>query len=511
MAYNKKSVILCILDGWGAREESEHNAIKMASSPNWDEILEKFPNSLLKTSGLAVGLPEGQMGNSEVGHMNIGGGRIVMQNLPKIDAAINDGALENNQEVIKLIDKLKGAGKTCHIMGLASDGGVHAHQDHIIALAKIISKNDIEVKLHLFTDGRDTAPASAAEYISKIQNAIDKDNNISIATISGRYYAMDRDKRWDRVELAYNAIIEANAADKFDSALDAIKSSYAKSVNDEFIDPVVIGDYAGMSDGDAFIMANFRSDRARQILHAIADPKFDGFVRKKAIDFSCKLGMVEYSSELNNHVESIFKTEEVVNSVGEVVANNGICQLRISETEKYAHVTFFFNGGVESEFSKEDRILIPSPDVTTYDLQPEMSSAKLTEKLVAAINSKKYGLIVVNFANTDMVGHTGNEQAAIKAVEAVDGCLKNIVQAALESDSAMLITADHGNAEQMVDENTGEPHTAHTSGPVPFVLVGNDISGVELKDGKLCDISPTILDIMQLEQPPQMTGESLLK
>lgn len=504
-----RPVVLCILDGWGHREEIKDNAIAEANTPCWDSLVEHYPHSLLATSGESVGLPDGQMGNSEVGHMNIGSGRVVMQELPRIDHSIKTGTLATNPELVDFIEALKTTGGACHLMGLMSPGGVHSHQRHILALASVLAAEGIEVHIHAFLDGRDTPPSSAREYVAECENVIATLPGVSIASVSGRYYAMDRDKRWDRVEKAYNVMVDA-AGDAVPSAQEAIERSYQDGKTDEFVLPVAIEGYAGMKDGDGLLMANFRADRARQLLHTFVDAKFDGFKRKREVKFSAKLGMVEYSSELAKMLNTLFPPQKLEHILGEVVSENGKKQLRIAETEKYAHVTFFFNGGREEVYEGEERILVPSPKVATYDLQPEMSAPEVTDKLVDAIESGKFDLIVVNYANTDMVGHSGIEAAAVKAVEAVDKCLARLSEAVKAAGGVMCITADHGNAEKMRDESTNQPHTAHTTGPVPFVMVGESVKGIKLHDGKLCDIAPTLLSLMQLPQPKAMTGECLI-
>ncbi|NDF12762.1 MAG: 2,3-bisphosphoglycerate-independent phosphoglycerate mutase [Proteobacteria bacterium] len=503
-----KPVVLCILDGWGHREEKDSNAIAAAHTPVWNRLVKQYPHSLLGTSGLDVGLPEGQMGNSEVGHMNIGAGRVVMQDLPRIDLAIKDGSLAKEAVLRDFIAKLKTSKGTCHLLGLVSDGGVHAHIGHIIGLAKIISEAGVPVAIHAFTDGRDTPPESAKTFIPALEKAIAGFKGVTIATVSGRYYAMDRDNRWERVKLAYDAMASVSAP-KAAKAEVAVLDSYKAKLSDEFIKPVVIGSYAGMKDGDGLLMANFRSDRARQILAAFADPAFKGFERKP-LKFASLLGMVEYSDALNAFFPALFKPEKLTHILGEVVAEKGLKQLRIAETEKYAHVTFFFSGGRETEFKGEERVLIPSPKVATYDMKPEMSAHEVTDKLVESIESNKYDLVVVNYANTDMVGHTGIQSAAVKAVEAVDTSLGRLTEVVLRKKGALLITADHGNAEMMTDPETKEPHTAHTLNPVPFVLVSSNVNGT-LMNGKLCDIAPTILSLMHIPQPKEMSGKSLLK
>lgn len=502
-----RPVVLCILDGWGHSDATSHNAIAGANTPCWDEISSSSPHTLLKTSGLAVGLPDGQMGNSEVGHMNIGSGRIVMQSLPKIDQAIEDGSLEQNTLLQDAIQTLKDSGGTCHILGLLSPGGVHAHQYHMAALAKMVGRTEIPVKIHAFTDGRDTPPNSAREYIGTFEKYISNAPSVSIASLCGRYFAMDRDNRWERVKKSYDAIITGTGT-RVESATDAINHAYDAGVTDEFIEPYVMQDYKGVKDGDVIIMANFRADRARQILTALLDPEFKEFERPD-IRLAKAIGMVEYSKQHNAFIDTLFPQEEMKDTLGAIIADKGDKQLRIAETEKYAHVTFFFNGGIENAFKGEDRILVPSPKVATYDLKPEMSAFEVTDKLVEAINSDKYGLIVANYANTDMVGHTGNYDAAVKAVEAVDTCLCRLSDAINGAGGVMLVTADHGNAESMIDEND-QPNTQHTTGPVPLVMTGNYPKGLSLKEGRLCDIAPTILQLMDIDQPNAMSGESLI-
>lgn len=500
-----RPVVLCILDGWGERDETEHNAIAAARTPVWDRLKATCPHARIDASGGEVGLPHGQMGNSEVGHMNIGAGRVVMQDLPRIDTAVTDGTLAGNAELTAFSAALRDSGGMAHLMGLVSPGGVHSHQDHIAALANILADAGVPVALHVFLDGRDTPPSSARDYLADLVAAAPR---ATVATVSGRYFAMDRDQRWDRVARALAAIAEAEGATA-DEPLAAIDSAYAESTTDEFVPPTVIGDYPGMRDGDGLLMANFRADRAREILGALVDPDFDGFQRKRAIDFAAKAGMVEYSSHLAGLMSALFPSAELKNVLGAVVADAGLAQLRIAETEKYAHVTFFLNGGEESEFPGEDRILVPSPKVATYDLQPEMSAPELTDRLVGAIAGGKYDLIVANYANTDMVGHTGDMKATMAAVEAVDSAVGRVEAAVRDAGGALLITADHGNAEYMHDPATGQPHTAHTQNLVPLVLV-EAADGVRISDGRLADIAPTVLDIMGLAQPVEMTGRSLI-
>ncbi|MBI1274876.1 2,3-bisphosphoglycerate-independent phosphoglycerate mutase [bacterium] len=504
-----RPVVLCILDGWGCAEPSPHNAPYLAKTPNLDALTPVSPMSKLATSGLAVGLPEGQMGNSEVGHMNIGCGRVMMQDLPRVDKAVEDGTLKNHPALVKLADDLRASGKACHLMGLFSPGGVHAHMDHIIALAEYLDEAGVNTWLHLVTDGRDTPPESALDYWQQGMLRLANLKHLRIATLMGRYYAMDRDKRWDRVAKAYNAIVSGQGEPAAELPA-AIQASYDAGKQDEFILPVIFGGYDGMQDGDAWLFANFRADRARQLSHALLDPAFDGFPRGKQVKFSHSLAMTEYSSKLAPFYSVLFPAETPNDSLGEIVSHAGLKQLRIAETEKYPHVTFFFNGGREELFEGEDRILVPSPQVATYDLQPEMSAPEVTDKLTAAIESGQYALLVVNYANPDMVGHTGNLPAAIKAVEAVDACIGRIAESVEKAGGVMLITADHGNVEKMHDHDTGQAHTAHTTGPVPLMLVGSKGQGLKLKDGALADIAPTILKLMGLSQPKVMTGSSLL-
>lgn len=507
---SQKPVMLLILDGWGYREEkTSDNAIVNGHTPNWDKLLATCPNSLIETSGLDVGLPDGQMGNSEVGHMNIGAGRVVMQDLPRIELAFKNEEVEKNPVVLSLIQNLKKSGKACHITGLMSSGGVHSHQDHIVGLCKIFDKNGIKTYVHAITDGRDTPPTSGINFVAEFEEAIKNLSHVAVATISGRFYAMDRDKRWDRVELAYNSIALAEGKN-FATSKDAIEASYAQAVNDEFIVPCTIGNYKGFEDGDAVLMANYRSDRAREIMYALADKDFTGFERKKLFNLSEAVGMTEYSVDHNRFLKTIFAPQSLSKIFGEVVSENGLTQLRIAETEKYAHVTFFFNGGEEAVYKGEERILVNSPKVATYDLKPEMSVYEVTEKLVDAIESKKFDTIICNFANGDMVGHTGIMDAALKAVAAVDECLGKVCAAIEKVGGELLVTADHGNAEKMIDEKTGEPYTAHTVGKVQAVLF-NDKNGVKkLNDGRLADIAPTLLEMLNIKQPSEMSGKSLL-
>jgi 2,3-bisphosphoglycerate-independent phosphoglycerate mutase len=502
-----RPVVLCILDGWGHREDRESNAVSQANTPNLDRLFETSPHALIDASGGEVGLPAGQMGNSEVGHMNLGAGRVVMQDLPRIDAAIADGSFAANPVLRSAIDALRKTGGSAHVLGLLSPGGVHSHQDQIAALANLLADAGLRVVVHAFLDGRDTPPRSALDYLKAFQA---KAPRAVIGTVSGRYYAMDRDKRWARVEKAYRALVSAEGEAAGD-ALEAVEQAYAADTNDEFVLPTAIGGYPGMRDGDGLFMANFRADRAREILHSLLDPAFDGFKREKRPSFACAAGMVEYSADLNAFLTTLFPPDDLSGTLGEVVAAAGRRQLRIAETEKYAHVTFFFNGGREAVFEGEERILVPSPDVATYDLQPEMSAPEMTDKLVGAIESGRFDLVVCNYANGDMVGHTGNLAAAVKAVETVDGCIGRLAEAIGKTGGCILLTADHGNAEQMSDHNTGQAHTAHTMNKVPLLLINGPARVGGLADGRLADIAPTLLDLMALPRPGVMTGSSLIK
>jgi 2,3-bisphosphoglycerate-independent phosphoglycerate mutase len=496
--------MLAILDGWGWREEKADNAILLAHTPTFDRLWTTCPHALLHTSGLDVGLPDGQMGNSEVGHMNIGAGRVVMQELPRISQAAADGSLAKAPALVALIAALKKSGGTCHLMGLVSPGGVHSHQEHAEALARILTQAGVPVAAHAFMDGRDTPPESGGDYIRGFQAALPE--GARIATVSGRYYAMDRDKRWDRVTKAYLALTEGQGA-AFADAAAAMDAAYADGVTDEFVIPAVIAGYKGMRDGDGILCFNFRADRVRELLGALSDPDFSGFARPRPIHFAALAGMTQYSDDLAIRFAALFPPETLANTLGQVVSRAGLKQLRIAETEKYAHVTYFMNGGEETPNPGEDRIMVPSPKVATYDLQPEMSAPEVTDKAVAQIESGKYDLIVLNFANPDMVGHTGILAAAIKAVETVDACLGRILAAVEAQGGALLVTADHGNCELMRDQVTGEPYTAHTTNPVPVMLAGSHAKS--LHEGRLADIAPTLLDLMGLPRPAEMTGRSL--
>jgi 2,3-bisphosphoglycerate-independent phosphoglycerate mutase len=506
----KKVTMLMILDGFGKNPNKEGNAVANAKKPNIDKLMMKYPTAEVNASGKSVGLPEGQMGNSEVGHTNIGAGRIVYQELTRITKSIEDGDFFSIPELVEAMENVKKNNSKLHILGLVSDGGVHSHERHLYALLELAKRKGLDnnVFVHCFLDGRDTLPASGEGYIQKLEEKMQEKGVGKIASISGRFYAMDRDKRWQRVQKAYDAMVNG-VGEKSTSAIQAIESSYQKEVFDEFVVPTVIcnGDkpIATIEDGDSVIFFNFRPDRARQITRTFVDSEFNEFPTKKMnLDF---VTMTQYDETLPN-VKVAFKPEELKNTFGEYISNKGLTQLRIAETEKYAHVTFFFNGGREAQYPGEDRILIPSPKVETYDMKPEMSAYEVTDKVLEAINSEKYDNIILNFANPDMVGHTGNIEAAEKAIEAVDECVGKIVDAINKNNGVLLITADHGNAEQMVDYKTGEPFTSHTTNPVPLILVG--MENVKIKNGKLADLAPTMLDIMGLEKPSEMTGESLL-
>lgn len=505
----KKTTMLMILDGFGINEKEEGNAVKLANIPNLNRILKQYPNTIIHTSGLDVGLPEGQMGNSEVGHTNIGAGRIIYQELTRITKSIEDGDFFSIPELVAAIENCKKNNSKLHIMGLLSDGGVHSHQRHLFALLELAKRKDFEnVYVHCFLDGRDTPPASAEGYIAELESKMKEKGVGKIASIMGRFYAMDRDKRWERVQKAYDALVMGEG-EKYTSAAAAIEDSYQKEVFDEFVIPTVICNndkpIAKIEENDSVIFFNFRPDRAREITRAIVDEQFDGFQREYFKTYF--VAFTNYDETIKN-ISVAFKKDEIKNTFGEIISKKGMTQLRIAETEKYAHVTFFFNGGEEKQYEGEDRILIPSPKVETYDMKPEMSALEVTENVLNAIHSRKYDSIILNFANPDMVGHTGNIDAVIKALETLDGCVEKIVEAIEQEGGYLLITADHGNCEQMIDYKTGEPHTAHTTNPVPLVLVGKD---AKLKEGRLADLAPTMLDLIGIEKPAEMTGESLIE
>lgn len=501
-----KPVVLLILDGWGHREDPADNALAQAQLPNWRRLWADSPHTLIHTEGRHVGLPDGQMGNSEVGHMNLGAGRIVYQDLTRVDAAIESGEFFANTELRAACAAAKAAGGTLHVMGLLSPGGVHSHENHIFAMLELAKREAVpQVAVHAFLDGRDTPPRSAEASLRALQSHCDALGNARIFSVGGRYYAMDRDKRWDRLRKAWDAIVEAQSEHRAADALSALQAAYARGENDEFVLPTAIDGAQPMRDGDAVVFMNFRADRARQLTAAFVDPAFAGFeVRRPNLSrFVC---LTEYDAKLPAPVA--FAPDDLAHTLGQIVSERGLKQLRIAETEKYAHVTFFFSGGREDMYPGEERILIPSPKVATYDLQPEMSCPELTAKLVEAIGSGKFDVIVCNIANPDMVGHSGDLQAAIKAAEAVDLALGAIDAAVRAAHGALLITADHGNLEMMRDPETGQPHTAHTVGPVPFVYVGE--RAAHLRDGgALRDVAPTVLDLLGLPAPAEMTGRSL--
>ena len=500
-----KPTMLMILDGFGANPKREGNAIKLANTPNLDKLFEKYPNTVIGATGKDVGLPDGQMGNSEVGHLNIGAGRVVFQELSRITNEIENGNFFDNKVFLYAIDHAKKTGGALHLLGLLSDGGVHSHIEHLKGLIKLANKNNVEkVYLHCFLDGRDVAPRCAKIYIEEIENLMDEIGTGKIATISGRYYAMDRDNRWERVSKAYQAMT-SGVGRKATSAKAAVDFAYENDENDEFVIPTVIDEAGVVKDGDSMIMFNFRPDRAREITRAFTEDKFEGFERKQLSDLSY-VCMTQYDASFEN-VNVAYPPETLVNTLGEYIAAQGLKQLRIAETEKYAHVTFFFNGGVEEPNKNEDRLLINSPKVATYDLQPEMSAYEVTENVVERMAD--YDLVILNFANADMVGHTGVMEAAIKAIEALDVCVDKIVKKVLELDGQILLTADHGNADVMLDEN-GNVVTAHSLNKVPLMHIANNPKN--LKDGgKLADIAPTLLDLMNLEQPKEMTGTTLIE
>ncbi|SLN46405.1 2,3-bisphosphoglycerate-independent phosphoglycerate mutase [Roseovarius gaetbuli] len=502
-----KPVVLCILDGWGLSEETAANAPHLANTPTFDRLMATCPNDTLITHGPDVGLPRGQMGNSEVGHTNIGAGRVVAMDLGQIDLAIEEGSFFENASLKRFIAKLQKSGGRAHLIGLVSDGGVHGHMTHIVAAARAIAEAGVPVVLHALTDGRDVAPKSARVYLERLAETLPE--GVEIATIIGRYFAMDRDNRWGRVQEAYEAIVFGKGIRCANPRI-AVTNAYVRSESDEFIAASAIGDYFGARDGDGVFCLNFRADRAREILQAIADPDFTAFDTGKRPEWAALLGMVEYSEAHNAWYDTVFPSRDINNTLGEWVAKKGLRQFHLAETEKYPHVTFFLNGGKETPEPGEDRYMAASPHVATYDLQPEMSADEVTSHFVSAIH-EDYDLIVVNYANPDMVGHTGNLAAAMAACEAVDQGLTRVVEALEAVGGAMIVTADHGNCEVMVDPVTGGPHTAHTLNPVPVILVGGP-SGAHLRSGgRLADLAPTLLELMNLPKPEEMTGESLLK
>ncbi|HVF36302.1 MAG TPA: 2,3-bisphosphoglycerate-independent phosphoglycerate mutase [Candidatus Saccharimonadia bacterium] len=506
MLSRPKPVLLLILDGWGHRDETDHNAIAQARLPNWRRLVETCPHTLVQTHGLHVGLPPEQMGNSEVGHMNIGAGRVVYQDLTRIDESVRDGSFARNPALARAIEVARGGG-TLHVFGLLSPGGVHASEDHILALLDACDRGGArDVAVHAFLDGRDTPPQSAGASLERLL-ARCHETGARVATVTGRYYAMDRDNRWERVEPAYRAITDAHAEHHAPDPVAALAAAYARGETDEFVRPTVLAEHAPMRDGDAVVFMNFRADRARELTRAFVAPGFDGFVRPRAIALAEFVTLTEYAADLPVTAVA-FAPQSTRNTLPEYLAALGLRQLRIAETEKYAHVTFFFNGGREQPFAGEDRILVPSPRVATYDLKPEMSCPEVTAKLCDAIRSRVYDVIVCNIANADMVGHTGVFAAAVKAAETIDWALGEIVAALRVAGGEMLVTADHGNLEQMRDEASDQPHTAHTLGPVPLVYFGRDAT--LLPGGALSDLAPSVLALMGLPQPGEMTGRSLV-
>ena len=507
----KKPVMLMILDGFGIAPESDGNAVAAANKPNYDRLVANYPHSELQASGMFVGLPDGQMGNSEVGHLNIGAGRIIYQELTRITKEINEGGFFKNEALLKAIENAKKDNSALHLMGLLSNGGVHSHIDHLKGLLSLAKEKEVKnVYVHCFMDGRDVAPGSGKDFIVELENYMAEIGVGKIASISGRYYAMDRDNRWERVQLAYDAMV-LGKGETATSAVACMEKSYADNKSDEFVLPCVIEENGAptgtIKNGDSVVFFNFRPDRAREITRAIVDKEFDGFETDKLDTyFVC---MTPYDETMPN-VEVAFRKEEIRNTFGEYISKKGLKQLRIAETEKYAHVTFFFNGGEEKQYEGEDRILVPSPKVETYDLKPEMSAVEVTDKVIEAIKSEKYDSIILNYANPDMVGHTGSIDAAVKALETINDCVVRVVDAVKSVDGVLLITADHGNSEQMIDYKTGEPYTAHTTNPVPLAVIGLP-GNKKVKEGRLADLAPTMLDIMGLEKPDEMTGESLIE
>ncbi|GAB2990887.1 2,3-bisphosphoglycerate-independent phosphoglycerate mutase [Psychrosphaera aestuarii] len=504
---DKKPFVLCILDGWGHREETSNNAIAHANTPVLDKLWKDCPSTLISGSGMDVGLPDGQMGNSEVGHVNLGAGRIVYQDFTRISKAINDGDFFNNPTLVQSVDSAIEKNGAVHIMGLLSPGGVHSHEDHILAMIKLAEQRGAtKVYVHAFLDGRDTPPRSAKNSLEMLETHFAETQSGKVASLIGRYYAMDRDNRWDRVETAYNMLTLGKSDYTANSAVEGLDKAYSRDENDEFVKSTIIGEAAKVEDNDSLIFMNFRADRAREITRSFVETEFSGFTRQIVPKLSKFVMLTEYAADIDTVVA--FPPAALDNVLGEWLEKHNKTQLRISETEKYAHVTFFFSGGREALFEGEKRELIPSPQVATYDLQPEMNSELLTDKLVEAIKSKEYDFIVVNYPNGDMVGHTGVFEAAVKACEAVDHCVGRVVEALREVGGECLITADHGNAEQMSDVNTGQAHTAHTSEPVPFIYVGREATPVT--DGKLSDVAPTILNLIGMPQPAEMTGKPLM-
>ena len=501
-------VLLLILDGFGYSEDTDHNAVANARKPNWDRLWNAYPHTLINASELFVGLPKGQMGNSEVGHLNIGAGRVIYQELTRVDVAIQDGSFNTNPAFTHAILQAKEHDTALHIMGLLSPGGVHSHEDHIHAMLELAVHSGLrKIFLHAFLDGRDTPPRSALQSLQRLQDKCAALGAGRIASIVGRYYAMDRDNRWDRVQVAYDMLTQGKAPFSASTATEGLQQAYTRDENDEFVKATVIGEPVAMQDGDTVVFMNFRADRAREITRALTDPAFDNFTRVRFPKLADYVTLSSYGDDFS-HLPAAYSPSSISNGFGEYVSGLGLKQLRIAETEKYAHVTYFFNGGTEQPYAGEDRILVPSPKVATYDLQPEMNAVEVTDKLETAIRSGNYQAIICNYANCDMVGHTGILEAAIKAIETLDVCINRVVTAMLESGGEVLITADHGNAEQMIDHTTHQPHTAHTLNRVPFLYIGRKASMID--GGALQDVAPTLLAMMGLQQPSEMTGKSLI-
>jgi 2,3-bisphosphoglycerate-independent phosphoglycerate mutase len=507
MSDKVRPAVLLVLDGWGMSDKTEFNAIAAAKKPNWDRLWERYPHTGLRTSGSAVGLPAGQMGNSEVGHLNLGAGRVVYQEFTRVSRSIRTGSFFTNLTLTGAVDTAVASGRTVHILGLLSPGGVHSHEEQIHAMVKLAVAHGAKVCVHAFLDGRDMPPKSAEPSLQRLQAVFDEAGGGRLATLVGRYFAMDRDHRWERIKKAYDLITLGDGDYAYDNAVTALHAAYERGETDEFIAPTRLGEPQPVVDGDVVINMNYRSDRARQITRPFIEPDFDCFERKVAPKLAQYVSLTQYNKEFD--IPVAYPPERLRNTFGEYISKLGLHQLRIAETEKYAHVTFFFNGGVEEPNEGEDRILVPSPKVATYDLEPEMSAVEVTDKLVAAIEGGSYDAIICNYANGDMVGHTGNYEAAIQAIEVLDECVGRVVDAALKVGGEILITADHGNAEQMRDPEIGQAYTAHTTNPVPFIYVGSQANRLH-DNGALCDVAPTLLQIMGLPQPQEMTGRSLL-
>ncbi len=503
----KKTTVLCIMDGWGINENSQNNAVALAKTPNVDLLTKTFPYSTLDASGEDVGLPTGQVGNSEVGHMNLGSGRVVLQTLPMINKAFANNEIEKNKNFQNFLSN-HNRNKTIHLLGLCSDGGVHSHSNHMIEMSKLFEKNNCKTCVHIFSDGRDCSPKQLGQHVKKFEMFLPK--NIKVVSLVGRYYSMDRDNRWERIKKAFDLIVYGKCKRKFSDISKGLEEAYKNNETDEFISPTLIGDYKGFEDGDSLMMVNFRADRVRELLTALLDPKFKEFKKDSNTPIlSNNLGMIKYSTELSNFMNSIFVKENITDTLGEVISKANLKQLRLAETEKYPHVTFFFNGGEETVYPGETRIMIPSPKIPTYDLKPEMSAKKVEAKLIASIKNRTYDLIIINFANPDMVGHTGDLKATIRAVETVDKAIGNIKNTIIKHDGVMLLTADHGNCEIMFDNITNLPHTSHTCNKVPLILISKN-EEYTLRDGRLADIAPTILELISIKSPKSMNGKSLL-